>query len=156
MVGVKAMSTTAPPAAPAPARPGEKRPLQARAVLCHPEPGVLALLAEAAYGRGELDSLGAEQRRRIPCPMWLTTCEVSKQRWRDLRQRQHRVQMQDRLEVCRRQGRRGKAYQMLLQKRELRGVHGQTRGVFMPAKLAQPPGTVLQAIIQVKGRDAAA
>ena len=71
--------------------------MQAYPVLRHTEPGVLPLLAEAAHGRGELDGLSTEQRRRVPCPMWLTTFEVSDQRWRDVRQREHRIQMQYRL-----------------------------------------------------------
>src|SRR6266516_1868453 len=71
--------------------------LQGSSILRHPESGVLPLLAEAAHGRGQLDGAGTKQRRRIPRPMRLTALQFSDKCRRDVRQRDHRIQMQHRL-----------------------------------------------------------
>src|SRR5215510_12811804 len=68
--------------------------LQGSSVLCHTESSVLPLLAEAAHGRSQLDGLGTKQGRRIPRSVWLTALQFSDQRWRDVRQRHYRIEMQ--------------------------------------------------------------
>ena len=71
--------------------------IQGSSILRYTESGVLPLLAKATHRRGHLDSLGTEQRRGVPRPMRLTALQFSDQRWRDVRQRDHRIQMQHRL-----------------------------------------------------------
>jgi len=68
--------------------------IQGRSVLGHTKSGVLPLLTEAAHGRGYLDGLGTEQRCGVPRPMRLTALQFNRQRRRDVRQCDYRIQMQ--------------------------------------------------------------
>ena len=67
--------------------------MQGSSILRHTESGVLPLLAEAAHGRGQMDGVGTKQRRRIPRSVRLTALQFSDQRRRDVRQRDHRIEM---------------------------------------------------------------